>query len=383
MVLEYLEGRDLDAELEERGTLPIPLAVLYVLQTCEAIAEAHERGIVHRDLKPSNLFLAERLDGSVAVKVLDFGISKSAAELQGRVTETGTLLGTPLYMSPEQVRDPRDADARSDIWALGVILHELVTGRLPFTGSSLPSLGAAIVSDPPIKLRDAATDAPEGLEKIVLRCLEKDPSRRYQSVADFARALAPFAPEEGAPYVRRIAALSGASMRSGRHRIDSLPALDAPTIDPDAVTVAASADRGVESRRDAGSLAASVSPPPRVVRRSRLVPIVALPVLVITGVGIWLAARSRTEPVQLPAEPSAAREPERADGRLPAKTEVVEPTPPVVSVAVPTEPSASAEPPVAAPARPAVRPRVPAPAKSAEPSPVPPKSTDDMLRYRK
>lgn len=370
MVLEYLEGRDLDSELEERVTLPVSLAVLYVLQASEAIAEAHERGIVHRDLKPSNLFLAERLDGSTAVKVLDFGISKSA-ELVGQVTETGSLLGTPLYMSPEQVRDPRDADARSDIWALGVILHELASGQLPFRGDSLPALGAAIVSDAPIPLRSAVPDAPEGLDRVIARCLEKDPSRRYQSVADLARALATFAPEDGALYARRIAALTGASMRSGRHRIESLPGTDAPTIDPDAVTVAASADAPPRRRHDAGSLAASVSPPPRVRRRGRVAPLAAAVVVALGAVAVWFSIAGRGDAPPAPA--SAAHEPPRT---IPPP----EPAPPTVSVgkvAPPPAPSATASAP-----RAATKPRSIATARPTPRAPKPP-STDDMLRHRK
>src|SRR5580693_7216018 len=133
MVMEYLEGEDLQGWLEKQGRLPIERAVDFLLQACEAIAEAHAMGIVHRDLKPANLFCIRRPDGTLSIKVLDFGISKAAGASMG-MTSTQAVMGSPLYMSPEQMGSSKGVDARSDIWALGVILFELVTGRVPFDG---------------------------------------------------------------------------------------------------------------------------------------------------------------------------------------------------------------------------------------------------------
>jgi serine/threonine protein kinase len=145
LVMEYLEGHDLEAELAARGPLPIGEAVGYVLQACTAMTEAHGAGIVHRDLKPSNLFLCPEREGWT-VKVLDFGISKMADDGDARLTGTQASVGTPLYMSPEQVRSSRSVDLRTDIWALGVILYELLAGRTPFEGSTTAA-AASIVAD--------------------------------------------------------------------------------------------------------------------------------------------------------------------------------------------------------------------------------------------
>jgi serine/threonine protein kinase len=198
LVMDLLKGCDLHAHLVERGPLPVGEAVDYVLQTCEALAEAHAQGIVHRDLKPSNLFLTRRPDGSTCLKLLDFGIAKAPAAQtwsEGHVTVVLETLGSPPYMSPEHLKDAGSVDARTDIWSLGVILHELVTRRHPFEASSPSSLIARIVLDPPAKLRTHFADAPAALEKVILRCLDKDPTARFQSVSDLARALVPLVGE--------------------------------------------------------------------------------------------------------------------------------------------------------------------------------------------
>jgi serine/threonine-protein kinase len=208
MVMEYLEGRDLSAWLKERGALPVEQAVEFVLQACEAIAEAHAIGIVHRDLKPANLFCVVRSDGLHAVKVLDFGISKltglSASGSDMAMTRTQALMGSPFYMSPEQMQSTKNVDARADIWALGVILYQLVTGRVPFAGEMLPELVLNIVNTPVPPLRALRPDAPPVLDQIVGRCLQKDRANRYSNVAELAQALAPLAPRRAASSVDRI-----------------------------------------------------------------------------------------------------------------------------------------------------------------------------------
>ena len=192
MVMEFLDGHDLAAELQVRGKFNVPDAVDCVLQACAAMNEAHALGIVHRDLKPSNLFLAREGTGTV-VKVLDFGISKMAAtELDVHVTSTLATMGTPLYMSPEQIRSTKSVDARADVWSLGVILFELLSGRPPFTGSAM-AVSAAIVADPPTSLRELQPGVPESLEQVVLKALAKTPDARWPDVQSLAAALAPFA----------------------------------------------------------------------------------------------------------------------------------------------------------------------------------------------
>jgi len=195
MIMEYLEGHDLAQLLEQRSTLPPAEAVDYVLQALEAIHQAHEARIVHRDLKPSNLFLARRADGSMVVKVLDFGISKVQSEQNGALTSTRSMLGSPLYMSPEQLRSSKTVDSRSDIWALGVILYELLTGTVPYVGEGLGELFAAILEQDPVPVRERNAAVDPGLEQVVMRCLRKKKEERWSSVAELAAALAPYAPQ--------------------------------------------------------------------------------------------------------------------------------------------------------------------------------------------
>lgn len=192
IVMERLQGRDLGEISLAVGKMPIPIAVGFVAQAARAIQEAHELGIVHRDLKPSNLFISRQPDGKALLKVVDFGISKS---LHKDAVETKTLtgarmaLGSPHYMSPEQVRDARRVDARSDVWALGVILYELVAGRPAFQADSYPGIFAAITADVPPSLSSLRPEVAVGLERIVARCLEREPALRYQRADELARAL--------------------------------------------------------------------------------------------------------------------------------------------------------------------------------------------------
>jgi serine/threonine protein kinase len=216
MVMELLEGQDLAHELRARSVLPVDDAIDYVLQACEALAEAHALGIVHRDLKPANLFKTCRTDGSPLIKVLDFGISKAlVAEGQAAISLTSSqdLVGSPPYMSPEQVRRPKSVDVRSDIWSLGVILHEFLGGRAPFAADAPMSVLAAVVSDPPESLRSLRPDLPETLYDVVSKCLEKDPSDRYQEILDLVDALTPCAPDAAKSAFSRIKAIVQSAKR--------------------------------------------------------------------------------------------------------------------------------------------------------------------------
>jgi serine/threonine protein kinase len=240
MVMEHLEGIDLAAWLQERGPIPIAQAVEFVLQALEAIAEAHRLGIVHRDLKPANLFVVRRADGLDAIKVLDFGISKlsltgEASFAAGQdemlageraekradharhesmsMTRTATAMGSPFYMSPEQIQSARDVDARTDIWAIGITLWELLTGKVPFGATTMPELCMRICTAPLPPLRERWPDAPAGLERVIARCLEKDRRQRYPNVAELAAALGEFGPRRARSSVERIVrTISGSAL---------------------------------------------------------------------------------------------------------------------------------------------------------------------------
>jgi serine/threonine-protein kinase len=195
MVMELLEGSDLARTLEEQGRLSVEQAADWIAQACEALAEAHAAGIVHRDLKPQNLFLARTVGDAVKVKVLDFGVSKSDSALTsgvGGLTRTRAMLGSPLYMSPEQMRSSRDVDARADVWALGAVLFELLTAAHPFEAETLPELCLKVVGDPPRSILDLRPDLPAELVLVIERCLRKSPSERFANAAELAEALEPF-----------------------------------------------------------------------------------------------------------------------------------------------------------------------------------------------
>lgn len=214
MVMELLRGRDLAAVLREQGPLSLTDAADYLLQAGEAIAEAHSLGIVHRDLKPPNLFLTQRADGSSCVKVLDFGISKltaGSASPDQVMTSTQAVMGSPLYMSPEQLMSARNVDLRTDIWALGVICFELLTAKLPFEGETLPRLCMSINLAAPKSVRSYRPDLPSEVDEMLLGCLAKDPAQRFPNVAAFAAELVKFAPRHAQLSAERIERLARAA----------------------------------------------------------------------------------------------------------------------------------------------------------------------------
>ena len=202
IVMEYMEGYDVGTLLKRKGAQPVATAVDYILQACEGMAEAHGHGIVHRDLKPDNLFLATRADGDQIIKILDFGISKAA--VTGIATKTGDIMGSPAYMAPEQMQSTKDVDQRADIWSLGVILYQLISGRMPFIADTLPALCLAVINEEPPSLESIRKDLPHGLAQVVAKCLSKTREERYLNVHQFGQALLPYAKPEATAAVTRI-----------------------------------------------------------------------------------------------------------------------------------------------------------------------------------
>ena len=344
MVMELLRGSDLSQLLEQRGPLPIGDVADYILQACEAIAEAHELGIVHRDLKPQNMFLTERADGSSCVKVLDFGISKmtgAGSSSEQDMTATSVALGSPLYMSPEQLMSARDVDARTDIWALGVICFELLTGKTPFTAASLPQLCMAISVGSPLSLSALRSDVPLGLEALLLRCLEKDRTRRVASVAEFANELVKFAPPHAQLSAARISRLArNSAQRSGPNR--ALPGATSEPALPLAPTLASGAPvvHTLVERQTAGTFGGTQHQKPKPRKLGLSLAVAGLAALAI-GAG-W--SRAHFAAPESSASAVTASAPAPMEPR-PSPAAVTTPAPPVPSPAVePRVPAPSANP---------------------------------------
>jgi hypothetical protein len=226
IVMEMLVGQDLQTLLRNNGPMPVSIVAEYILQACIGVAEAHAARIVHRDLKPGNLMWTQRPDGTTLIKVLDFGVAKAAPEsVNFSLTQTSNIIGSPGYMSPEQLRSSKEVDARSDIWSLGIVLYELVSGRPPWDGESITELALRVAMDPFPPLEHLGP-----FEHVIARCLEKDPARRFQDLAELAAALAPFA-EAGGPdlaravtrVLRGAGALAGSGPPQIQHRGASTP----------------------------------------------------------------------------------------------------------------------------------------------------------------
>jgi serine/threonine protein kinase len=347
MVMEYLEGATLGQVVRQQGPLGVTDAVAYVLQACEAVAEAHASGIVHRDLKPENLFLTRSVHGRPLVKVLDFGIAKtSGGDLQLSLTRTATIVGSPLYMPPEQLRSAKHVDVRADIWALGAVLFELVTGRPPFVAESFSELCLKVATDPTPTPSSVRADVPTSLDAVVVRCLEKDPAKRFQDVGDLADALQAFASESVRDFARHISTVL---------KVISQP--PPPDAVPSAQQVATLGGKG-----NTGTAWGHTSAGPLV--RRRLVWIAGAGIAVISVAAAVAIVATR------PATPAGSAAPS-------ASPAAAAPSPsPGVSVEAPTvvlEPAAAPPPSVSSPAvsaLPAARPARKAP--SAAPVPQPP-----------
>jgi serine/threonine protein kinase len=191
IVMERLDGLSLHEIVNGRGAIPAREAVPWILQACHAIAEAHDRGIIHRDIKPENLFLTRVPRGEPIVKVLDFGLAKwlEVGDL-GAATGVSKTLGSPQYISPEQIRSSRNVDARSDVWSIGATLYELLAGAPAFWAPHIQMVFDQVLHRGPVRLRERQPNVSPAIESIVMRCLERDPKARYQSIRELAAALA-------------------------------------------------------------------------------------------------------------------------------------------------------------------------------------------------
>jgi eukaryotic-like serine/threonine-protein kinase len=314
MVMERLFGNDLRTELAVNGRLSAAEATDYVLQACEALAEAHSYGIVHRDLKPANLFLTTGTDGAPLIKVLDFGISKAAA-LDGEtpaeaLTDTQAVIGSPPYMSPEQARAPRSVDTRTDVWALGVILYELVTGETPFVGATPIAVLANVVSEPPPSPRELCPDLPHGFESVILHCLEKNPARRFAQVTDLARALEPYLPNAGSR-IARINSIARGPARSGREegRTPVPFSQDTQLAGPGdrfVPTTLSASDRDTRRTRPLPFGRPDPSVSPASARTKAAAVLAALALLALVAAAVHWSGRTQTLPAKGETQPSMA-----------------------------------------------------------------------------
>jgi serine/threonine-protein kinase len=336
LVLEFLDGYDLSDVLAQRGPLPVEEAVDLLLHACEAVAEAHTAGIVHRDLKPANLFLITDAYGSPCVKVLDFGISKVTQNATGQattgagLTRTSAVMGSPLYMSPEQMRSSRTVDARSDIWALGVVLYELLTARFAWPGETMSEICVRVATDAAPRVRDVRGDAPEGIDAIIQRCLAKDPADRFQQVADLAEALAPFGTARARITLDRVFHLTGGRRASANRTEPMAGAVAATTAGGPGATVVPS---GPALIHGTGVAWGSTGEHKRKGRPLLVIGLVA-PLVVAGGVAM-VVAKSRSGASGRPsAEPDAAV---RVEASVAPRSSAVPPGTaiPVVSAAAP------------------------------------------------
>jgi eukaryotic-like serine/threonine-protein kinase len=380
IVMELLEGTDLAARVDDEGPLPVAEAVDCLLEACVAVAEAHANGIVHRDIKPANLFFA-RTQTQQLVKVLDFGISKVPEATGGgdcEKTAEDVVLGTPYYMSPEQLRNPAKIDGRTDVWALAVTLFYLLAGEHPFRGDGPREVTAAIFTDPPRDLRELRPELPAALCRVIAEALAKRAEERTPSVSALVQGLLPFSTKRGRLAAERVAAIGGplppltTTMRTAR--IVPMTTTDAGL----ASTLPPTADAN-PPKRHRGEVDAAQSAEPDVtgpdthssvhvdaprVSRTRLAAIAGVTVAGLAGM-VWFAgdrgAGAESQPpasaasVVIAPEPSVAVH--DAEGARPADT-----------TAPPEPPATKAEPPVAtapaaaaSPARPPSVARVPAP----------------------
>jgi eukaryotic-like serine/threonine-protein kinase len=324
IVMEYLQGENLGAVLRRRGPLRVSEAVDYILQGIEGLAEAHAHGIIHRDLKPDNLFLHKRNDGGASVKVLDFGISKIS--IAGLSTKTGDIMGSPAYMAPEQMESTRNVDHRADVWSLGVVLYQLVAGKAPFHGDTLPLLCLHVVNDEPTPMSEIRADLPDGFEDVVMKCLRKEPPERYADVGELAQALAPFGPKNANTSASRIQIV----LRRTKTDSASVISTEFSTVAPEELAPARALPAGNREATTFSATAGQSMSTARVERPSRVFPVAivlalgaAALALVVWRGGNDLGGAAGKDPPPTIAKPSQGIDPPPPPPRQPPP--IVEP----------------------------------------------------------
>ena len=407
MVMEYLAGNDLRKMIRTQGPFPIGAAVEYIVQVCEGVAEAHAHGIIHRDLKPSNLLVTKRADGSDLVKILDFGISKwTSMEEEGELTQTGVVLGSPKYMSPEQLFGAGSVDSRTDIWSIGAILYELIAGRPPYDQPSLARICADLAGNkPPPRLRDLRTEVTPDLEMVVLHCLERTVEIRIQNVADLAGDLLAAVGSPYADQVRaRIRSTLDPSGTSAVHSSLRQPGGATGNYTSHAFADASASYPKANSQTEAPGVANTLLSSQQGPRKRRQ-GMIAVALLAIAGAGGWLFLnRQRPPPEEASASSPTAAPPPMPTAAVPvpavaagspASTAPASPEPtaqgsnPVGSKTLPAEQARH----VSQPARPAAPRAAPQPRSTPTPaadnpnppptaSPTPPSTTADQPRRK-
>jgi serine/threonine-protein kinase len=367
LVMEYLEGYDLSKRMRSGPELDIPDSVDIVLQTCIAVGAAHAAGVIHRDLKPANLFLESRPDGSYFVKVLDFGISKMVNDgaLENALTNTTGVVGSPMYMSPEQMVSARDVDVRTDVWSLGLILFRILTGKTPWPSANPLELATRMAREAPRTPRSFRPEIPQGLEDVIMQAIARNRDERTPTVYDFARAIAPFDPGRGAVTLRSVPRAANVPVEprvadsSGRHVVSQPVPSEASTMATSAITLHTAYDTHVAppSPVDAPQPSAPVARPKKAIWIAGG-SVFALAAAIV----LFVALRSGSSPHQGDSEtPKAAAAP-KVEETAP-KAKAVEPA------KAPVEESTAVAKPIEEPAKPAVT-EAPKPAVTEAPKPA-------------
>ena len=343
MVMEHLAGMDLRKVIKTRGPLPLDVALDYVVQVCEGLAEAHGLGVVHRDLKPSNIFITQRPDGSDLVKILDFGISKwSVDEDMNELTQSGVVLGSPKYMAAEHLFGSANVDARADVWSIGAIFYAMLVGRSPYDFTNIMHLCAELATEnPPGSLCDVRPDVPPALDAVVMRCFERDRDRRVQNVADLAGDMLDAVDAPFASSVRQSITAALAPKRAREH-LSSTGGHPMATGQYRALNLLGSTSTGAmvssaPSQKAGGSTAPvslasdeeTAAPPPA---RRRGLLVVALAAVALLGV-LAVGARVRQEQALGSEERHGAATPSLMPAITPPMTS--EPVPPTMSAVTP------------------------------------------------